>query len=322
MKSNRIEKGFGIALALILILILTILIPTAYSSNFNINADRQEYSPDEEIYIFVSGPANTGFTVKIFDPEGDLVFEESGGTTGSGSGYFSCQGFSAPGEYDIILFHQGDDMAGSSFTVGEPEGEEDFCIDCEPEPTTSTTTTSTTSTTTSTTTSGTTSTATTTTATVTTTSTTGTPTTTTATTTGHQLNISQMKSGIRDGLNRQLDVDITFRKKSGKIKMNAETDSYDVEVIPKNLHVKRIEFRDLRIELDGIDLGLDEPPETGKFVEMYAIDPTKLNFSDATVTAIAKGNELYKCQEWNFYGRKCKGTWKKIMDITPGADTR
>ncbi|MBU5557737.1 MAG: PGF-pre-PGF domain-containing protein [Candidatus Aenigmarchaeota archaeon] len=55
-------------------------------------------------------------------------------------------------------------------------------------------------------------------------------------------------------------------------------------------------------------------------VEIYAIDPTTLNFTEATVTVTAKGDELWKCKDWDFEARSCKGMWNYLMNIVPGQD--
>ena len=83
--------------------------------------------------------------------------------------------------------------------------------------------------------------------------------------------------------------------------------------------IKEIEFNDLDISKE-FDLKIDDAPETGNFVEVYAIDPAELNFTNATVTVTAKGNKLYKCTDWNFTGQKCCGNWAKVTDITSGED--
>ncbi|MEA3255258.1 MAG: FixH family protein, partial [Candidatus Altiarchaeota archaeon] len=141
---NKSMTGKEILSVSALVLMLSLFMVLAYQTDYAVNPDKKQYNQGEEIYIFISGPGNAGFTIKIFDPEGDLVFEESGETTGSGNGYLSCPGFSGTGKYDLILFFDGDDVADSSFIVEELEDEEDYCIDCKPA-TTSTTTSSTTS---------------------------------------------------------------------------------------------------------------------------------------------------------------------------------
>jgi hypothetical protein len=54
------------------------------------------------------------------------------------------------------------------------------------------------------------------------------------------------------------------------------------------------------------------------FVEVYAIDPEEVPFTNATVTATAKGTALYKCKDWNFEEQACYGEWRFLQTITPG----
>ncbi len=80
--------------------------------------------------------------------------------------------------------------------------------------------------------------------------------------------------------------------------------------------VKQIDFRSIEYK-GAINLGIEDV-EIEDYIQSYAIDPAMLNFTNATVTATAKGTELYKCKEWNFTAQKCFGSWVKIMDIKPG----
>ena len=105
----------------------------------------------------------------------------------------------------------------------------------------------------------------------------------------------------------------------------------DIKIKLEEGPIKEIFIKNMR-NLNLTFLKIDNVPETTVpgAVEVYAIDISTLNFTNATVTAIAKGNVLYKCKTWNFTARECEdpcnGTkcelerWKKIMDITPGKD--
>ncbi|NTV23677.1 MAG: hypothetical protein HGA85_04855, partial [Nanoarchaeota archaeon] len=53
-------------------------------------------------------------------------------------------------------------------------------------------------------------------------------------------------------------------------------------------------------------------------VSTYAIDPSGAQFDNATVTATAVGDTLWKCKDWDFAGQNCLGTWVKLKEITPG----
>jgi hypothetical protein len=99
---------------------------------------------------------------------------------------------------------------------------------------------------------------------------------------------------------------------------------YDIVVKPgEDNAVQEIEFHDININQSTDEfIKIDDVNETEKnltqYVEVYAIDPTQFNFTNATVTVTAKGSELYKCKDWNFTEQTCYGEWTKLMDITPG----
>ncbi len=60
------------------------------------------------------------------------------------------------------------------------------------------------------------------------------------------------------------------------------------------------------------------PWSLGKPADSFALDPTKLNFTRAKLTKIAKGRVLYKCKDYDFKNRACKGEFKPIMTLVPG----
>jgi hypothetical protein len=53
-------------------------------------------------------------------------------------------------------------------------------------------------------------------------------------------------------------------------------------------------------------------------VQSYAMDLSNINFTNGTFSSVAKGNELWKCIDWNYETQSCFGSWTKLMDITPG----
>ncbi|MFH1641753.1 MAG: hypothetical protein ABIC04_02545 [Nanoarchaeota archaeon] len=106
----------------------------------------------------------------------------------------------------------------------------------------------------------------------------------------------------------------------------SQTGIQDVELIPEGKAINKIVFRNLDIRQD-LELGFDDIKDTVKIRKinknlrkLYAIDPSKLSFSEATVTSIATGRELFKCKDWNFDIQECQGAWAKIMDIVPGQE--
>lgn len=96
---------------------------------------------------------------------------------------------------------------------------------------------------------------------------------------------------------------------------------YDLKVKPESHPIKEIDFHKVNLKnKTEVEVGIDDIPEFGGFVDVYAIDPTNVDFEDATVTKTATGENLYKCEDWDFETRMCEGTWVKIQDITPGED--
>jgi len=85
---------------------------------------------------------------------------------------------------------------------------------------------------------------------------------------------------------------------------------YKLKIRLVNKNIKEILFDDADI-LKNISetLYLEDVPLTEKYVQQYAIDPTKFNFTNALVTVVAKGTLLYKCKKWNFSSQSCYGEW-------------
>jgi hypothetical protein len=95
---------------------------------------------------------------------------------------------------------------------------------------------------------------------------------------------------------------------------------YDIELSPETGPVKSISMKGVSEAGQENNLRLAEVGNSPGFVQAYAIDPTEVNFTNATVTAVAKGTELYKCKDWDFPSQACYGEWVKLMDITPGEE--
>jgi len=53
-------------------------------------------------------------------------------------------------------------------------------------------------------------------------------------------------------------------------------------------------------------------------IRSYAIDPTTMNFEEATITAIAQGTALYECKEYDFETQTCWGNWQKKRNLELG----
>ncbi|MBN1274800.1 hypothetical protein JXA12_00700 [Candidatus Woesearchaeota archaeon] len=137
-----------------------------------------------------------------------------------------------------------------------------------------------------------------------------------------------MATNIKDSDGKALDAKLRLTDKFGR---SVNTDKnliidlpraeYTAELTPTKddaLPIDRITFRGLTIK-DDFDLGIERLSPTKGFVSLYAIDPTSLDFTDATVTVTATGTTLYKCASWNFTEQTCEGSWSLYQTgLTPG----
>ena len=107
-------------------------------------------------------------------------------------------------------------------------------------------------------------------------------------------------------------------------KIDLEQGEHEVKIKLTQDSIKNIGLSSLEVKKETkeykLKIDANVPLEKGfeNSVQVYAIDPTELNFINATVTTTAQGSELYKCREWNFKKRECTGEWVKLMDIIPG----
>ena len=100
-----------------------------------------------------------------------------------------------------------------------------------------------------------------------------------------------------------------------------------VDISASEVPIKTIEFQNIEATKDvSAVIGVDDVPETKgpegqTILETYAIDPTQLNFAEATVTVEAKGVALYKCANWDFESQTCTDSnWIFVQNIVPGED--
>jgi hypothetical protein len=97
-----------------------------------------------------------------------------------------------------------------------------------------------------------------------------------------------------------------------------------VEIEFEESIVKKIAFNDMILN-EEMKFGVEDLEsskfEEQKFVQTYAIDPSALNFTNATVTVVATGTTLYKCADWNFTLQECFGEWELFKtDLIPGEE--
>jgi hypothetical protein len=97
-----------------------------------------------------------------------------------------------------------------------------------------------------------------------------------------------------------------------------------VDVQTTSVPIQKIEFQNIDATADvNATIGVDAVPENKSglagTVEVYAIDPTQIDFATAVVTVTATGNALYKCASWDFDNQTCTdGIWTFVQAITPG----
>gem|GEM_PF-4983108 len=124
------------------------------------------------------------------------------------------------------------------------------------------------------------------------------------------------------------------------IRANIQLSKNNIIVKELESPIGRIKFQDLQTE-NGLQLGIDDVEDNQGWAELYAIDPSSLEFTEAEVTVTAKGNSLYKCSSWDFEAQEClveavdctpdpdepgselcdyAGGWEYVMEITPGEE--
>jgi hypothetical protein len=116
--------------------------------------------------------------------------------------------------------------------------------------------------------------------------------------------------------NNQLELNETIDRPT---LTSVEAGTKEIIIGPINNTVQNIEMHSVNVTSDTQGfLNIDNPADNLGYNKLYAIDPTAINFTNATVTVTASGNELYKCKDWNFTSQTCYGEWTKFMDIVPG----
>jgi hypothetical protein len=106
---------------------------------------------------------------------------------------------------------------------------------------------------------------------------------------------------------------------------NTKVDTEMLIVAPEEQDNKILKINNLSYK-KNMTIGVDELSmdsnyiENSKEVESYAINLDGLNFTEGRLTAIAKGNLLWKCAAWNFTEQSCEGSWQLIQEIMPGQE--
>jgi len=106
--------------------------------------------------------------------------------------------------------------------------------------------------------------------------------------------------------------------------ISVEAGSKQIQVQPDNISIREIDINDVSV-INDINqfVKIDDPANNQGYLELYSIDPTSLNFTNASVTVnAATGNVLYKCKNWSFASQTCiDETWALFKsDLMPGQE--
>ncbi|MFH1174614.1 MAG: DUF2341 domain-containing protein [archaeon] len=122
------------------------------------------------------------------------------------------------------------------------------------------------------------------------------------------------RSSIFIGDKEALPVDMTFYASSGKTELVLSLKEQPIRMHFFNLTQQEryvIKFKQVQ-KFTTI--------ENKQVQALYAIDPSALNFSSATLTIRARGTAVWKCKEWDFDQDTCEGSWQQLLNLTPGQD--
>ncbi len=154
-----------------------------------------------------------------------------------------------------------------------------------------------------------------------------------------------LSPAINDAENRTVEATVKILRNSVRFantttrgRINIQRGIYSIEIFPRNHTVKKIKLKGMRIagRISRL-LRLDNVPKEKlpRAVKAFAVDPTDITFEEATITLIASGNVLLKCQNWSFETRECRGScfydpsknrkvctsgWQRIANLTPGQE--
>ena len=135
---------------------------------------------------------------------------------------------------------------------------------------------------------------------------------------------------IKDSKNNLIDADISIdggQRLSSIGSVNAKEFAGKLDLIPRQGNVKKISFENINLT-KGFNLNVEDLPNEKIIIKniefdsknSFAIDPSKIDFTKATLTFIPQGSELFKCKDWNFQAQSCFGSWQKIADTIPGEE--
>lgn len=155
-----------------------------------------------------------------------------------------------------------------------------------------------------------------------------------------------------DSNSKEIESDVTVIEK--EIKENGvKSKRIDVKIDPEeDTGFEEIELQDVRSGIKELKFEKLDEKEFNKKIEdnvindkenglaknVFAVDPSKVNFTKGTIKVKAKGSYLYKCKDWNFEKQECPefsvectgpkddrecveyGGWKKLKKVIPGQE--
>ncbi|MBI1972648.1 hypothetical protein HYS50_01440 [Candidatus Woesearchaeota archaeon] len=96
----------------------------------------------------------------------------------------------------------------------------------------------------------------------------------------------------------------------------------ETDIIFINQPITKLQFS----VFEGNKIGLSQatrgiiPPEGIEFAKVYSLDVEEVNFTEATLYALAQGASLYLCKFWDFTLSTCVGSWDVIKNIEPNTE--
>ncbi|MBI4448948.1 DNRLRE domain-containing protein, partial [Candidatus Woesearchaeota archaeon] len=102
----------------------------------------------------------------------------------------------------------------------------------------------------------------------------------------------------------------------------ARGETRTLHITPQSGNIKQIIIYDANISNNIISIDIEELTQT-PYASAYHIDPSRIAFSNATITVSAspQSHALYKCANWTFSSATCNDNrWEFLQALTPGTE--
>ncbi|MCD6547486.1 MAG: hypothetical protein J7K22_02950, partial [Nanoarchaeota archaeon] len=137
---------------------------------------------------------------------------------------------------------------------------------------------------------------------------------------------------VRDSKGNKINADIVIEGEK-KFSVSNVKKGFNITIVPKDKHIKRIRLINARLKklLPKEIIVVDKPKNKHGFNNVYVIIPSKdVVFDKAEIIAVAEGDTLYKCKNWDSQKEECidpcgntkcnTPKWEKVMSLTPGEE--